>query len=222
MLPFQAELLNDLSHDDETGAMYVLTHGVPIDLRNNGRVEHAGNSYVLWEMGKPGQIPEYERHMLPLYGDGEVLGVLYLVVSDKQALRFFTLDKGMTLTQGLSNPETEVSYRMLKLAVSVIERARTQLKLRENEALQRKEQMYQTMISVLSHKLRFPLTILKGNAQLLSREGVWEEEELRANYLKNIEGQVDSLDHFIAKIVNISHIEGGKLKPEKQFYYIKM
>lgn len=221
------DLVNKLSHDVETCAAWVLSHGESVMVQDAGLVDHAGNSYVVRVVANTrtainNSFPEHEHYILPLYEQEKILGALYLILSDREVLQFFPIQKGTTLSQGLHAPQTEISYKILRLAVSIIERTATQQRIVEEVIVQRQEQLYKTVIYFLSHELRNRLTVIKGAAtHLLANDSLWKDVERCRNYLEDVKEEADDLEQFVSKLATVSRIEGGLLEPEMQLYYVE-
>jgi len=76
------------------------------------------------------------------------------------------------------------------------------------------EEMKSTFISVISHELKTPVTLIKGYASTLRREDAqWDEKTVRES-LSIIEQESDRLDRLINDLLDASRIEAGGLKLE--------
>ena len=76
------------------------------------------------------------------------------------------------------------------------------------------EELKSTFISVVSHELKTPVTLIKGYASTLRREdATWDQETVREG-LKIIEQESDRLDRLINDLLDASRIEAGGLKLE--------
>jgi two-component system sensor histidine kinase KdpD len=106
------------------------------------------------------------------------------------------------------------------LAVSLIERARIQQESVQHELWQRTEEMQKSIISSISHDLRTPLSRIMGEATHFLQEDIsWDDETVRTAF-QNIEHEAHRLDRFVRDLLDMSRIEGGKLKPKKVLCYI--
>jgi two-component system sensor histidine kinase KdpD len=75
-----------------------------------------------------------------------------------------------------------------------------------------------TLLSAVSHDLRTPLaTIMASATSLLDPTVAWGDEE-RAEFLQAIEEEADRLSHVVSNLLDLSRIEGGALRPAKEWY----
>ncbi len=76
------------------------------------------------------------------------------------------------------------------------------------------EELKSTFISVISHELKTPVSLIKGYAGTLRREDAqWDEETIRES-LAIIEEEADRLDRLITNLLNASRIQAGGLRLE--------
>ncbi len=88
------------------------------------------------------------------------------------------------------------------------------------EVLQRTDALRAALLSSVSHDLRTPLASIKASASSLLQEDVqWNDEE-RRSFALAIEREADRLNRLVANLLDMSRIEGGALKPEKEWYPI--
>jgi PAS domain S-box-containing protein len=74
------------------------------------------------------------------------------------------------------------------------------------------EEIKSTFISVISHELKTPVSIIKGYAGTLRREDAqWDEETVRES-LDIIEEESDRLDRLISDLLDASRAQAGSLK----------
>jgi signal transduction histidine kinase len=78
--------------------------------------------------------------------------------------------------------------------------------------LREAEELKQTLLSVISHELKTPVSIIKGYAGTLAREDAnWDKETL-ADGLAVIEEEADRLDGLINNLLEASRLQAGGLK----------
>ncbi len=76
----------------------------------------------------------------------------------------------------------------------------------------REEELQNTFVSVISHELKTPVSIIKGYAGTLRREdAVWSEETLREG-LRVIEEEADRLAHQIQDLLDVSRIQARGMR----------
>ncbi len=98
--------------------------------------------------------------------------------------------------------------------VSVIANVRDVSRLREAEELKN------TLLSVISHELKTPVSIIKGYAGTLARQDAdWDKETL-ADGLAIIEEEADKLNELINNLLDASRLQAGGIK--LQFAYLDL
>ena len=74
------------------------------------------------------------------------------------------------------------------------------------------------LLSAVSHDLRTPLaTIMASATSLLDPTVAWRDEE-RVEFLRAIDEEVDRLSRVVSNLLDLSRIEGGALRPAKEWY----
>lgn len=78
----------------------------------------------------------------------------------------------------------------------------------------REEELQNTFVSIISHELKTPVSIIKGYAGTLAREDAsWSEEVLRDG-LHAIEEEADRLAHLIQDLLDVSRLQSGWIHME--------
>lgn len=116
-----------------------------------------------------------------------------------------------------SNLETTVinRTRKLKQSLTLLENENLQRKQAEAELLEAKEITEQAskarsvFLSRVSHELRTPMNAILGLTQVLKLEQLTETQE---GYIDEIHSASDHLMDLISEILDLSHIESGKLE----------
>ena len=84
--------------------------------------------------------------------------------------------------------------------------------VRDVTRLREAEELKQTLLSVISHELKTPVSIIKGYAGTLGRQDAnWDEETLRDG-LAVIEEEADRLDKLINNFLEASRLQSGGLR----------
>ncbi len=84
--------------------------------------------------------------------------------------------------------------------------------VRDMTRLREAEELKQTLLSVISHELKTPVSIIKGYAGTLAREDAnWDKDTL-ADGLSVIEEEADRLDRLITNLLDASRLQAGGLK----------
>jgi signal transduction histidine kinase len=90
--------------------------------------------------------------------------------------------------------------------------------VRDVTRLREAEDLKQTLLSVISHELKTPVSIIKGYAGTLAREDAnWDKETL-ADGLAVIEEEADRLDGLINNLLEASRLQAGGLKLQLSYF----
>lgn len=204
--------------DEEQTALAVMHEGKIVDLYTSAvssrrQVEHWFRRAV--SAKHPGRL--YIR-MIPLQMGQKVVGVMSLLMEDNPVR--FMLDREQGMEKEHANPRATFFWTFLDQATSVIERARLHRESLHIELLQRTDALRSALLSSVSHDLRTPLSSIKAAASSLLQEDVqWNEEE-RQSFALSIERESDRLNRLVGNLLDMTRIEGGALKPEKEWYPI--
>jgi len=76
------------------------------------------------------------------------------------------------------------------------------------------------LMAIVSHELRTPLTSIKGNVSSLLRKDVMWTDEMKDDFLNDIYDECNRLNMLIEKILDISKINAGVLKLQKELIRI--
>ncbi|GCE51107.1 phospho-acceptor domain-containing protein [Thermosporothrix hazakensis] len=115
--------------------------------------------------------------------------------------------------------QSELLYRVIRYA---IERKKAELEreklLREQIESKELEQRRNEFISIVTHELKTPLTSLKAYAQLLRRRFEKLGDEQLTRQAMRMDSQINKLTGLIDDLLDVTRIEGGKLKFYEEFY----
>jgi signal transduction histidine kinase len=78
------------------------------------------------------------------------------------------------------------------------------------------DQMKDQLLSTVSHELRTPLAAIKGFTTTLLREDVRWDDATQRDFLKIIEEETDRLGELIDNLLDMSKIEAGVLRVDKE------
>ncbi len=84
--------------------------------------------------------------------------------------------------------------------------------VRDMTRLREAEDLKQTLLSVISHELKTPVSIIKGYAGTLAREDAHWDKATLADGLAVIEEEADRLDRLITNLLEASRLQAGGLK----------
>src|SRR6266516_1184268 len=210
-----------LSPDEEATASWVMSQAQMVELHDVALVPQKSSNYasraIVRSTANKEQIRRYIR-MIPLKMGQKVVGVLCLFMADNP--RLFALERSPGAEGERSSSQTAFFWTFVDQATSVIERARLRSESLQIEVLKRTDALRAALLSSISHDLRTPLASIKASASSLLQEDVqWSDEE-RRSFTLAIEREADRLNRLVANLLDMSRIEGGALKPEKEWYPI--
>ncbi|HUT97831.1 MAG TPA: ATP-binding protein [bacterium] len=144
---------------------------------------------------------------IPLLVEGEVKGVLDLETTQTEAFDPADISALETVADQLSqaihniNLYQELRERALALALA-------------NEELLKVDKMKSDFVSMVSHELNTPVTVIKGYAQLMAGRVIGEINEKQQDILETIIEKSDHLSHLIIELLDLLKIETGQYTPE--------
>lgn len=182
---------------------------------NVGKTENTFNYYTAWNSNLPVAQKVYKS-------DGKVNRLYWLVVmplkdanGEKQALL------SMTVSADIINTKLAVvlgtSYWVLLLTVVfIVLLLLANSRLFEYSILYNKikevDQMKDEFISMASHELRTPVTVIRGYIEMILDGGEKLSKEEEKEYLSIINVSTERLGTLIEDLLNVSRIEQGRLK----------
>ncbi len=210
-----------LSPDEEATASWVMMQAQTVELHDVSLVPQKAAEYapraIVRSTGNKEPMRRYLR-MIPLKMGQKVVGIFCLFMEDDP--RLFAVEKSLGVERERSNQQTTFFWTFVDQATSIIERARLRRESLQIEVLQRTDALRAALLSSVSHDLRTPLASIKASASSLLQEDVqWNDEE-RRSFALAIEREADRLNRLVANLLDMSRIEGGALKPEKEWYPI--
>lgn len=147
---------------------------------------------------------KWRRYEVPIQGGPRRIGQISLV---REASR---------------GPLPEHESRLLALLAtqlaSLAERAELQEARTRAEVLRRTDELKTALLNAVSHDLRSPLSSIIASAGSLQQTDVeWTDTE-RAEFVEAIEQQAERLSRIVGNLLDLSRIEAGALRPDKQLH----
>ncbi len=207
-----------LSVDEQTAVAWVVTHGDIMDLSEDTTTppsEHC-TQHIKVRSTATERVTHCSLRFIPLTLGQKVKGVLRLrLLGDAHSFLQENL-AGEDLAH--SPAPTAFFWTFLNQVTALVEHARLQQENMRIEVLQRTDTLRTALLSSVSHDLRTPLTSIKAAASSLLQQNVhWDEEEQRG-FAQAIEHEADRLNRLVGNLLDMSRIEDGALKPEKEQY----
>jgi signal transduction histidine kinase len=203
-------------------------HGFEVDTAGSGEEalkKVLKNSYVLIILDV--QMPEMDgfevAEVISGYSKAKETAIIFLSAANTE---FRFIAKGYS-SGGLDYITKPVDINILLLKIKTFYRIYEQNRklnevqkalLEEIEFRKAAESKKDEFISIASHELKTPLTSVKGYIQLLERGLAKGDTELVKSHLSKAQIQLEKLNGLIADLLDISKIESGKLKFNKQYF----
>jgi K+-sensing histidine kinase KdpD len=89
------------------------------------------------------------------------------------------------------------------------------------QVLRRADETYKALLNSVSHNLSTPLAIIKAGAGSLLQEDVEWDPMARRDFAASIDHEVDRLNRLVSNLLDMSRIEAGALRSEKELYPIR-
>jgi len=209
-----------LSSDEQAVATWVMAHGRTMGLYDDSALSASTSARfvqrVIVRSTAAGRAVQRSLRLIPLKLGEKVVGVLRLRVLDDS--RRLMREEHLEEEQEGPHAQTSFFWTFLDQVTALVERARLQRENLRIEVLQRTDALRAALLSSVSHDLRTPLTAIKAAASSLLQEDVqWNEEE-RRGFAQAIEREADRLNRLVSNLLDMSRIEEGALKPEKEEY----
>lgn len=214
-----ADKQRQLTQDEQVTAAWVMRHAQTVELYDSAPVAQTSpTSAPRAIVRSTSSLHETRRYvrMIPLMMGKTVVGVMHLLVEDNP--RLFDVESRLGEVRDLSNERTAFFWAFADQAAAVIERARLRQESLQVEVLRRTDTLRAALLSSVSHDLRTPLSSIKAAASSLLQDDVQWDEEARRSFALSIERQADRLNRLVENLLDMSRIEGGALKPEKEWY----
>lgn len=87
-------------------------------------------------------------------------------------------------------------------------------------ALEQANELKSALLAAVSHDLRTPLTAIKASASTLLDTSIEWSSDVRVELLAAIDEETDRLTLMISNLLDLSRIEGGVLKPDRDWHDI--
>jgi two-component system sensor histidine kinase KdpD len=189
----------EMTRDEMALANWAFTHGSQVRQGGLGRGGRAG------AQGGARSL-EGRAAFAPLRAAERTTGVL--VVADKVDNRPFTA------------AERTVLATFADQAAVALERLRLLREAQRAEMLARTDELKSALMSAVSHDLRTPLASIMASVTSLLEPGIEWDEETRRDFLQGIYDEARRLNRMVGNLLDMTRIEGGTLRPERQWYGI--
>ncbi len=207
-------------------------HGFEVDTASSGEEalkKVLRNAYVLiiLDVQMPGMDGFEVAEAIAGYSKAKETAIIFLSAVNTE-LNFITKGYSSGGLDYITKPvdmnilllKVKTFYRIYEQSRKLIEIQKTLLE--EIETRKRAERKKDEFISIASHKLKTPLTSVKGYVQLLERSIDKGDIPTVKRHLQKAQVQLEKLNDLIADLLDISKIESGKLKFNKKYFNINL
>ncbi len=209
-----------LSPDEMAIATWVMEHGRTMGLYDDAALTPSTSGrfaqhITIWS-SVAGKAVHHSLRLIPLKMGNKVVGVLRLRIQDEMGS--FPREERLEEERVRPAAATAFFWTFLDQVTALVERARLQRENVRIAVLERTDALRAALLSSVSHDLRTPLTSIKAAASSLLQEDIqWSEKE-RRGFAKAIVREADRLNRLVGNLLDMSRIEEGALKPEKEEY----
>ncbi|WP_081838685.1 ATP-binding protein [Thermogemmatispora carboxidivorans] len=211
-----------LSSDEQATAAWVMANGQAAELHDvplEGSGPYGRGLRATLQSSLRGWSRRRYARLLPLKTSGRVLGVLLLLMEEAEWPHLGRVRTWQPRLNGSAAVlEGPFFSAFLDQAAAIIERARLRQEGLQLELLRQTDALRTALLSSVSHDLRTPLASIKAAASSLLQEDIVWDEESRRSFALTIEREADRLNRLVENLLDMSRIEGGALKPEKEWY----
>jgi two-component system, OmpR family, sensor histidine kinase KdpD len=116
-----------------------------------------------------------------------------------------------------SGDERRLLTTFANQAALAIDRARLTEEATRAGALEEVDRLKSALLAAVSHDLRTPLASIKASATSLLQEEIAWDAATRREFLTAIDEETDRLARLVANLLDLTRIQGGALKPEKEW-----
>lgn len=103
-------------------------------------------------------------------------------------------------------------------AALALERTRLTEEAARAAVLAQSDELKSALLAAVSHDLRTPLASIKASATSLLDDSVAWDAAARTDFLEAIDEETDRLTLMVGNLLDLSRIEGGALRPDKEWY----
>ncbi|MFW6220537.1 MAG: ATP-binding protein [Nanoarchaeota archaeon] len=161
--------------------------------------------------------------LIPIIKNNEVFGIFYLESKKENNFKFSIKSLGILTNHVSVAIENIILYNKIlnfnKDLEKKIADATKELK-EKNIQLKKIDQIKSEFVSNVSHELRTPLTSISGYSKLISMEKLGKITKKQKESLKVIINESDRLTRLINDVLDLSKLEAGKIKINKEKFDI--
>lgn len=164
------------------------------------------------------RLPHGTRNPIPESPVRRGSGVLYVPIATMERAVGVIEVAGKPDGARFDDDDVQLLTSFTNQAVLALERARLTEEAGRAAILAQSDELKSALLAAVSHDLRSPLATIKTSAtSLLDRSVQWDEAS-RTEFLQAIDEETDRLTLMVGNLLDLSRIEGGALRPDKDWY----
>jgi two-component system sensor histidine kinase KdpD len=168
--------------------------------------------------GRRVRVPHGSRNPTPAALLRRERDVLYLPIATAERVVGVLEVTGKPGGGRFGPEDEELLASFANQAALALERARLSDEAAKAAALAQSDELKSALLAAVSHDLRTPLATIKASTTSLLDPAVdWNPTE-REDFLRAIDEETDRLSLMVGNLLDLSRIEGGVLKPDKEWY----
>jgi two-component system sensor histidine kinase KdpD len=144
--------------------------------------------------------------------------VLYLPI-DTPTRQIGVLEvRGRPNGGSFDDADRELLGSLADQATLALERVRLTNEAARADILARSDELKSALLASVSHDLRTPLATIKTAVSSLQDDSIDWPPDARSDFLEAIDEETDRLTRMVANLLDLSRIEGGALRPDRDWY----
>lgn len=164
------------------------------------------------------RLPHGTRNPLPVSLTRRGSGALYVPIATMERAVGVLEVAGKPGGARFGDEDVRLLTSFTNQVVLALERARLTEEAGRAAVLAQSDELKSALLAAVSHDLRTPLATIKTSAtSLLDRSVEWDEAS-EMEFLQAIDEETDRLTLMVGNLLDLSRIEGGALRPDKDWY----
>jgi two-component system sensor histidine kinase KdpD len=201
-----------------TAAFYPESIGPTVDRTGRSLAEWVvANRSPVGRSGRGGRI--VGRNPIPPASTVDA-DALYLPIMTKDRIAGVLEVTGRPGAEVFRAEDQQILTTFVDQAALALERARLSQEVAQASARVQSDELKTALLAAVSHDLRTPLASIKASATSLLDDSVEWDAETRRDFLEAIDEETDRLTLMVSNLLDLSRIEGGALRPQKDWYDI--
>jgi two-component system sensor histidine kinase KdpD len=146
------------------------------------------------------------------------LDVLYIPIATPERVPGVLEISGKPGGGRFSEEDERILTSFADQAALALERTRLTEEAARAAVLEQSDALKSALLAAVSHDLRTPLTAIKASASALLDRSVPWTDDARSELLETIDEETDRLTQMVSNLLDLSRIEGGALRPDRDWY----